>query len=70
MESNEPQHHQIIGEIDRLLVSRVDQRAQSNQYDSSDPRACSQYRKDQTSELDEDGQANGQLRVPSNAGAA
>ena len=61
-ESNEAKHHQIIGEIDRLLVSRVHQRAQSDQYDSRDPRTRPQDQKDQTSQLDQDGQACGQLR--------
>src|SRR5260370_39673156 len=53
---------QIIGEIDRLLVSRIEQRVQSNQYDSRDPRARSEDQKGQTSELDEDGQTGGQSR--------
>jgi hypothetical protein len=62
VESNEAQRHQIISEIDRPLVGRVDQRAQPDQYDSRDPRAHPQDQKDQTSEFDEIGQTSGQLR--------
>ena len=59
VEGNEAQHHQIIGEIDRLLVSRVDDRNQPYQNDRRDPRTCSEGQADQTTELDKNSQAGG-----------
>ncbi len=62
VKGNEAQHHQVVSKVDLVLEGRVDDRYQPDQQDRRDPRARSQDEEDQTGELEQDGQAGGQLR--------